>query len=100
MIRPRPIGSRLLVLPIPEPKKSPIILTTKTEQTINPNVKGVVVDKGGGTRANPLKEFKNNGREIVFYPRSAGVPVEIDGVKHILIDGSEIIGIIPTTENK
>lgn len=100
MIKVRPIGSRLLVLPIPEPKKSSIYLPVKTEEKLNPNIKGVVIDKGGGTKANPLKEFKNNGREIVFYPRNAGVHIDINGVKHTLIDASEVVGIIQTTENK
>lgn len=95
-----PVGARLLVLPINDERKSTIILDVKTERKLTPYVRGVVVGRGAGSKNYPMTEFRQNGKEIVWYPRNSGVHVEIDKVDHILLHVSDLVAIDQTVENK
>jgi len=50
-------------------------------------------------RANPMDEFKQNGKEMVLFPSGAGIAVEVenhigDKVEYRILKFDEIIGIL------
>ena len=97
----QPAPGHVLILPIPdEERKGSIILDVKTVRSLNPYVRGVVMCKGSPTKHYDLKEFKQNAKEIVMYPRSAGTEVDFDGVKYRIVHASEILLYWETLENR
>tara|TARA_R110000751_G_scaffold272410_1_gene372610 strand:- start:303 stop:593 length:291 start_codon:yes stop_codon:yes gene_type:complete len=82
---PRPTGNNILVRPLEvEMKtKSGIILT---EQSKTKLVEGEVMKLGH-------KEYKFDCKpgEIAMYPLSAGYPVEIFGVKYLLMKENQVV---------
>ena len=89
-----PVGTHLLILPIEEEKTSSIILDVKTQDKLQPLVTGVVKAKGRGTREKPMDEFTCSGKEIVMYPRHAGVEVVEAGVTYRIIEYDDIEAVL------
>lgn len=90
-----PLGNRCLVLPDPQEEKVEDLgeyqITQKTDPHEKP-VEGTVITCGSGCTV--ISEGNK-----VFYGKYAGLEQELDGVKYLILQESEIVGKRRTVVN-
>ena len=90
-----PRGNRVLVRPSePEEKRGSLYLPTQSQSA--PSV-GTVVARGEGLRREDGTNMPmsiNVGDKVLYSPFTTGTQVEIDFVKHLLIEEKDIFGLV------
>lgn len=86
----QPLHDLVLVLPIePETKTAAGIIIPET--AIEKQCRGTVIALGDGTKEEPMTVKKG---DKVMYKKNAGMEVEYEGQKHLIMKEQEIIAII------
>lgn len=90
------IGARMVLIPehVDNKTASGIYIPDKAQEE---TFTGVVVAVGEGQRLESGAHFPMsvNVGDKVLYMRTSGVPVEYDGVTHIVINESHVLAIFP-----
>ena len=82
----KPIGKRVLIKPSEAQVKTAVGVYIPEGEVMRP-MQGQVVDFGTDLAGSGL-----NIGTVVYYPRYTGAEVEIDGVKYIIIEYTDLLG--------
>lgn len=90
-----PLGNRVLVKPsAPEEKRGSLYLPSQSQTA--PSV-GVVIAVGEGLRrenGTTMPLSVKEGDTVLYSPYTTGTQIEIDFVKHLLIEEKDIFGLV------